>query len=207
MNLREKLTEQLKLNPDHIAIQHKRDNEWCGITYHDFEHNLTSLSSFLSDEGIKKDDKIAIILENRPEWPLVFFSTIFIGAVAVPIGSEYTQKEIIKTVYHDELKKFASYSFHDMNNPWEMLMADSLAACSSCFQTNIAREKNIPSIIFDPLLPPMDKGYKKRVNKKKAFLDAVKETIDLKLKMSELGDIIMQLTRPGQIPGAYTGSI
>jgi hypothetical protein len=112
------------------------------------------------------------------------------------IRGEYTQKEIIKTVYHDELNKFASYSFHDMNNHWEMLMADSLAACSSCFQTNIAQEKNIPSIIFDPLLPPMDKGYKKRVNKKKGFLEAVRQTIDLKLKKSELGDIIMQLTRP-----------
>jgi len=73
----------------------------------------------------------------------------------------YSHTEIIKTIYHNELKKFASYSFHNMNNPWEMLMAESLIACSACFQTTIAQEKNIPSIIFDPLLPPMDKGYKK----------------------------------------------
>ena len=115
----------------------------------------------------------------------------------------HTQKEIIKTVYHKELKKFASHSFHNLNNPWEMLMADSLIACSSCFQTNIAQEKNIPSLIYDPLIPPMDKGFKKRVNKKEAFLDAIKQTIGLKQKKSELGDIIMQLTMTGK--GAING--
>ena len=111
------------------------------------------------------------------------------------VRGTYSQKEIIKTVYHNELKKIASYSFHNMNNPWEMLMAESIIACSACFQTNIAQEKNIPSIIFDPLLPPMDKGYKKRVNRKEDVLDAIKKTIELNLKKSDFGDIIMQLTR------------
>ena len=111
------------------------------------------------------------------------------------VRGAYTQKEVIETVYHDELKKLASFSFHNMNNPWEMLMADSLVACSACFQTMIAQEKNIPTIIFDPLLPPMETGFKKRVAQKKNLLDAVKKTIELKAKKSELGDILMLLTK------------
>jgi hypothetical protein len=113
------------------------------------------------------------------------------------VRGEYSQKEIIKTVYRDDLKNFASHSFHDMKNPWEMLMAESIVACSACFQTNIAREKNIPTIIFDPLLPPMDRGYKKRVNKRQDLLEGVQKIIELKSKKSELGDIIMQLTMTG----------
>ncbi len=119
------------------------------------------------------------------------------------VRGAYSQMEIIKTVYHNELKKFASYSFHNMNNPWEMLMAESLVACSACFQTTIAQEKNIPSIIFDPLLPPMDKGYKKRVNRKDNLLKAVKQSIALKQKKNELGDIIMLLTRSGAKNGSF----
>ncbi|OGR14581.1 MAG: hypothetical protein A2277_01625 [Desulfobacterales bacterium RIFOXYA12_FULL_46_15] len=110
------------------------------------------------------------------------------------VRGTYSQKEIIKTVYRNELKKFASYSFHNMNNPWEMLMAESLIACSACFQTNVAQEKNIPGLIFDPLLPALDRGYKKRVNQKNEFLNAVKQSIELKQKKTELGDIIMLLT-------------
>ncbi len=113
------------------------------------------------------------------------------------VRGAYTQEEIIKTVYHRELKRFASYSFHDMNNPWEMMMSDTLAACSACFHTNIAQGKNLPSIIFDPLVPPMDEGYKKRVNKKDDFLKAIMEIIELKQKKTELGDIIMGLTMTG----------
>ncbi len=105
----------------------------------------------------------------------------------------HSQKETIKTIYHDELKGFASYSFHNMNNPWEMLMADSLIACSACFHTNVAAEKNIPSIIYDPTVSPMDSGFKKRVAKKEDFLDAVKQTIGLNLKKTDLGNIIMSL--------------
>ena len=119
------------------------------------------------------------------------------------VRGAHTQKDIIKTVYHKELKKFASYSFHNLNNPWEMLMADSLIACSTSFQTNLAQEKNIPSLIYDPLIPPMDKGFKKRVNKKDSFLDAVMQIIDLKQTKSELGDIIMQLAMTGK--GATNG--
>lgn len=110
------------------------------------------------------------------------------------VRGTYSQKEIIKTVYHNELKKFASHSFHNMNNPWEMMMAESLATCSACFQTSIAQEKNIPSIIYDPLLPTLDKGYKKRHNRKKDFLNSVKQSIELKQNKTELGDIIMLLT-------------
>ncbi len=72
-------------------------------------------------------------------------------------------------------------------------MADSIIACSTCLHTSVAQEKNIPNIIFDPLLPPMDKGYKKRLNKKEDVLNAVKEIISLKRKKTELGDILVQL--------------
>ncbi len=110
------------------------------------------------------------------------------------VRGSYSHTETIKTIYHKELKQFASYSFHDMNNPWEMLMAENIIACSACFQTIIAQEKNIPSIIFDPLVPPMDKGYKKRIIQKEDLLNAVKQSIALKQKKTELGDIIMLLT-------------
>jgi len=122
---------------------------------------------------------------------------LMIGFGEDQVRGAHSQKDIIKTVYHKELKKFAAYSFHNINNPWEMLVADSVIACSACFQTMIAQEKNIPCIIFDPTLPPIHKEYKKRTHTQKDFSEAVKQAIETKQKKSELGDIIMQLTMTG----------
>ncbi|MCP4721130.1 MAG: hypothetical protein GY860_16875 [Desulfobacteraceae bacterium] len=107
----------------------------------------------------------------------------------------HTQEEMIEIIYKDELNQFASYSFHNINSHWEMLMADSLLAASACFQTGIAQEKNIPSIIFDPMLEPMTHGFKQRVNNAKDLQGAIKEVIALRGKKMELGTIFMQLAR------------
>ncbi len=104
----------------------------------------------------------------------------------------YSQKKMIEMIYTDELKHFASYSFHDMASPWEMMMADMVVACSACFNTEIA-EKDIPCLIFDLQLPEMTRGNKKRVNTKKMLLNCIKELIELQSYKIELSDIIMMV--------------
>ncbi|MDA3789327.1 MAG: hypothetical protein PF503_12670 [Desulfobacula sp.] len=114
------------------------------------------------------------------------------------VRGSHTQKEMTEIIYKKELNLFASYSFHNMNSPWEMLMADSLAACSTCFQTNIAQEKNIPSIIFDPMLPAATNGVKQRVNTAECMQEAIGNIIALKAKKMEFGTIFMQLAKAGR---------
>jgi len=93
-NLRDKFKEaSIKYN-NQIVIQYKRDDKWVDIFYDEFRNNVESLSSFLLEENIKKDDKIAILLDNRPEWPLIFFATISIGAISIPINPEAIRREI-----------------------------------------------------------------------------------------------------------------
>ena len=114
------------------------------------------------------------------------------------VRGAHTQKEMVEIIYKNELEQFASYSFHNMNSPWEMLMADSLAACSPCFQTNIAQEKNIPTLIFDPMLPAMTNGFKQRVNTMESLEKAMENLIARKAKKMELGTIFMQLAKAGR---------
>ena len=95
------------------------------------------------------------------------------------VRGAHTQTEMIEIIYKKELAQFASYSFHNMDSPWEMLMADSLVAASACFQKNIAQEKNIPTIIFDPMLPAVSHGFKQRVSSEAQLHDAVKGVIDM----------------------------
>mgnify|MGYP005843588513 CR=1 FL=1 len=106
------------------------------------------------------------------------------------IRGAHTHQQIIETVYHKELKHFASFSFHDMNYPWEMMLADCVVACEAGFNTQIA-EKEMPCIIYDLRMPVMTRGNKKRVNTKQSLIEAVKKISNQHQSYSELADILM----------------
>ena len=93
-NLREKFKDVSSKYSNKTAIQYRKDNEWIDISYSVFRHNVESLSSFLLKEGIKRGDKIAIMLDNGSEWPLIYFASVSIGAVSVPLNPESSEEEI-----------------------------------------------------------------------------------------------------------------
>jgi len=112
------------------------------------------------------------------------------------IRGVHSQKEMIELVYKKELIHFASYSFHDTNAHWEMMMADAVIAGSACFNSGIA-EKELPCIIFDPTLPRSTRGNKKRINTKDTFLKEIQKIIVSHQDKREFADILMLLTRLG----------
>lgn len=122
---------------------------------------------------------------------------LMLGIGKDQVRGTYSQQETIEIVYAKELTKFASYSFHDMNTPWEMMLADVILAGSACFNTEIA-EKEIPCIIFDPQLPPMTQGNKKRITTKASLLEAINQTIECHKYKRDFADILMLLTRIGK---------
>ncbi|MCG8642718.1 MAG: hypothetical protein MI862_23530 [Desulfobacterales bacterium] len=115
------------------------------------------------------------------------------------IRGAHTQKEMIQMIYKNELDLFSSHSFHEMNAPWEMLMADSLVSCSACYQTLLAQEKNIPTLIYEPMLPDAAHGFKRRINEKDKLLEEIAKRIESKAKKTELGTLLLHVTR--SIPG------
>ncbi len=108
----------------------------------------------------------------------------------------YSHREMVETIYADDLKSFASLSFHNMNTPWEMMMADAVVAGSACFNTEVA-QKEIPCIIYDPTLPPIERGFKKRVAKEEKLLKAIQSAIKSHTYKNEIADILMLIAKTG----------
>jgi len=79
---------------DRPAIRYKKDDEWTEHSFKDILSAVDALANFLSKEGIVKGDRIAIRLENRPEWPIVFFASVSIGAIVVTVNPETGKKEM-----------------------------------------------------------------------------------------------------------------
>lgn len=86
------------------ALQMKIDGDYDIVPYGILDMKANSLASVLRKRGIEKDDKVAILSENRLEWPVTFFAVQKLGAVAVPIDKERSEPEIEFILRHSESK-------------------------------------------------------------------------------------------------------
>lgn len=63
-------------------------------TYSQVKDTADRIANFLSQNGIKKGDKVAIFLPNIPQFPEILFGILKAGAVAVNCNPVYTSKEL-----------------------------------------------------------------------------------------------------------------
>ena len=64
------------------------------ITWKDFDTKANRFANLLLSRGIKKGDKVAILLMNCLEWLPIYFGILKSGALAVPLNYRYTSDEI-----------------------------------------------------------------------------------------------------------------
>ena len=109
------ITELLKRNAityaDEIAIKHIKyidsnhstNNESVNqnnkvlkqtLTWKQFNIRANKVANLLIDLGIKKNDKVAILLPNCLEWLPLYFGILKIGAIAVPLNYRFDSKEL-----------------------------------------------------------------------------------------------------------------
>lgn len=64
------------------------------LTYRDFNDKVNQFAHFLLQKGIKKYDKVGILLQNSNEFVISYFAIVKIGAVAVPLNTMLTFEEL-----------------------------------------------------------------------------------------------------------------
>ena len=64
------------------------------ITWRVFNEKANRFANLLLERGIKKGDKVGILLMNCLEWLPIYFGTLKTGALAVPLNFRYTAEEI-----------------------------------------------------------------------------------------------------------------
>lgn len=74
------------------------------ITYTELNNKVQQISGFLKKEGIVSGDKVAILSENSPHWGVAYFAITTMGAVAVPIMTEFQSADIQHILRHSESK-------------------------------------------------------------------------------------------------------
>ncbi|MEE3314410.1 MAG: AMP-binding protein [Treponema sp.] len=64
------------------------------ITWHVFNEKANRMANMLLSRGIKKGDKVAILMMNCLEWLPIYFGILKTGAIAVPFNFRYSSDEI-----------------------------------------------------------------------------------------------------------------
>ena len=64
------------------------------ITWKEFDDTANRFANLLKDKGIKRGNKVAILLMNSLEWLPIYFGILKLGALAVPMNYRYTTDEI-----------------------------------------------------------------------------------------------------------------
>ncbi len=64
------------------------------ITWSVFDEKANRFANLLLSRGVRKDDKVAILLYNCIEWLPLYFGVLKTGATVVPLNFRYTAEEI-----------------------------------------------------------------------------------------------------------------
>ena len=73
-------------------------------TYASFRDTCRRVSVQLSNFGINSGDKVAILSQNMPNWPVAFFSVTAFGRIAVPLLTDLSENEIANILIHSDAK-------------------------------------------------------------------------------------------------------
>jgi long-chain acyl-CoA synthetase len=73
-------------------------------TYKQMGNDIELLADLLTELGVSKGDKVAILSTNMPNWGVAFFAVAITGAVAVPILPDFHENEIKTIIEHSEAK-------------------------------------------------------------------------------------------------------
>ena len=101
----------LENHPQEDMVAAKQNGTWNKYSTEKFVAQVNSVSLGLIASGIKKDDKVAIMSPNRPEWNICDFGIMQIGATQVPMYPTLAENDIkfilrdadVKIVFVSEL--------------------------------------------------------------------------------------------------------
>ena len=76
------------------ALSHKVDKKYQDISYATLAERIKDFCLGLTELGLQKGDRVALLSENRPEWAITDLATLAGGGVTVPMFSTLTSAQV-----------------------------------------------------------------------------------------------------------------
>src|SRR5215831_729080 len=75
------------------VMVYREAGKWLPISSSQFGEKVARSAHTLFSWGIRSGDRVAILSENRPEWPVADISSLLLGAVTVPLYTTLTAEQ------------------------------------------------------------------------------------------------------------------
>lgn len=75
------------------------------MNWYSFSRRVAGLASVLVREGIEDGERILLLAENSPAWPVAYFAISTAGAVIVPVLVDFVPEQIRNIIIHSGAKK------------------------------------------------------------------------------------------------------
>jgi long-chain acyl-CoA synthetase len=140
---------------DKIASQIKKDDLWQRFTYKEVKDYSLKVGAFLINEGFKKGDRACLILENCPEWGMIYLGIIYAGLACVSLDTQLSQQEI-KNLIQDCQAKIIFCSHEIYKEKIKSVISVSLikAVVLDAEEKNLINFSEIKDISIDKLSWP-----------------------------------------------------
>jgi long-chain acyl-CoA synthetase len=138
-----------------------------------FEGFYRAVSAFMRElqaKGVKKGDRVALVMRNFPEWPVAFYAAVSLGAICTPLNAWWTGPEL-------------EYGLIDSGST--VLIADNSSAAR--LQEHLP---NCPDLTWVYVSRSADEIAHPRVSKMEAVIGGVNDWINLpdqELPAAEVG--------------------
>ena len=98
------------IHPDtHTFLTHKVNEDWVEISYKQALDKIDAISAWFLEIGIKKDDHLALIIENGPDYVYYDQALQQLGAVNTSIYPTLTEAEIEYILNDSAAKNYFSW--------------------------------------------------------------------------------------------------
>lgn len=126
------------------------------VTYGELADRARAVSAWLESRAVGKGDRIALISENRPEWPIWYLGIVSIGAVVVPVLTDFHPRQVHNILVHAQpimvvsgdttaaLVEESPAPVHPIDAIWEL----PAAALPSGKAEGLPRPDDLASIIY-----------------------------------------------------------
>lgn len=97
------------------ALKEKVAGVYRSITYQEMKERVEQVAAFFLESGFQQGDKIALLSENRPEWPISDMGLISVGLVNVPIYPTLTAQQIAYILNDSQSKAVIVSRIHQLH--------------------------------------------------------------------------------------------
>jgi long-chain acyl-CoA synthetase len=77
-----------------VAMEKLKGGEWKPISSQQMYGRVRAVVELLQSWGIQRGDRVALVSENRWEWPVIDFAVLALGAVDVPLYQTLTPEQM-----------------------------------------------------------------------------------------------------------------